>query len=202
MKLYLIKLFFYWKEKDRCIESTNLSVLAFVHVIFSMVPIVTKSWRLRWESALPNSDETNNHNKSQLKSTQTICEGWYITGGNFERSKSSLVLVTCACPSIKSASRFCEDKPWSRGKPPQKWIFQNVDYGYVQKRNRTSFQSVENSCVWAFRSHGTMPNVRKFEHQNRGRIYSRCSQQFYRHGVNTLNIEIFVQRRRGCMDTW
>ena len=167
-----------------------------------MVPIVTKSWRLRWESALPNSDETNNHNKSQLKSTQTICEGWYITGGNFERSKSSLVLVTCACTSIESASRFCEDKPWSRGKPPQKWIFQNVDYGYVQKRNRTSFQSVENSCVWAFRSHGTMPNVRKFEHQNRGRIYSRCSQQFYRHGVNTLNIEIFVQRRRGCMDTW
>ena len=134
MKLYLIKLFFYWKEKDRCIESTNLSVLAFVHVIFSMVPIVTKSWRLRWESALPNSDETNNHNKSQLKSTQTICEGWYITGGNFERSKSSLVLVTCACTSIKSASRFCEDKPWSRGKPPQKWIFQNVDYGYVQTK--------------------------------------------------------------------
>ena len=135
MKLYLIKLFFYWKEKDRCIESTNLSVLAFVHVIFSMVPIVTKSWRLRWESALPNSDETNNKIiKSQLKSTQTICEGWYITGGNFERSKSSLVLVTCACTSIKSASRFCEDKPWSRGKPPQKWIFQNVDYGYVQTK--------------------------------------------------------------------
>ena len=49
---------------------------------------------------------------------------------------------------------------------------------------RTNFRPVENSWVGAFRSHGTTPNVRKFgrpgvqnfEHENRGRIFSRCSQ--------------------------
>ena len=197
--LYLIKLFF--PEKKKIVTSKVLTCPFLLSYV----------WSSQWSRLLQKAEGYNENRPclTLMKPTQTICEGLYITGGNFERSKSSFVLVICACTSIKSASRFCEDKPWSRGKPPQKWIFQNVDYGYVQTKP-DEFSIGGNSCVWAFRSHGTMPNVRKFErrsvqkfeHQNRGRIYSRCSQQFYRHGVNTLNIEIFVQRRRGCMDTW
>ena len=52
---------------------------------------------------------------------------------------------------------------------------------------------VENSYTYGFRSHGTKLNVRKlrrfavqkFERQNRGRIFSRCSRKFDRCALKT-----------------
>ena len=122
MKLYLIKLFF--PEKKKIVTSKVLNCPFLLSYV----------WSSQWSQLLQKAEGYNENRPclTLMKPTQTICEGLYITGGNFERSKSSFVLVICACTSIKSTSRFCEDKPWSRGKPPQKWIFQNFDYGYVQ----------------------------------------------------------------------
>ena len=60
-------------------------------------------------------------------------------------------------------------------------------------RYRTNFRPVENSYTYGFRSHGTKLNVRKltrfavqkFERQNRGRIFSRCSRKFDRCALKT-----------------
>ena len=39
--------------------------------------------------------EQNSRNESQLTPTQTICEGLYITVGNFEKIKSFPMVVIC-----------------------------------------------------------------------------------------------------------